>query len=78
VQLDPTRPTPGCTQEATGNSGITCALPTIPAGGAVDLALHSAVTGNGQKAQSLALSLGGTEVARLDQPVDLRGADDGG
>jgi RNA polymerase sigma factor (sigma-70 family) len=78
AQLDPTRPTPGCTQEATGNSRITCALPTIPAGGAVDLALHLAVTGDGQKAQSLALSLGGTEVARLDQPVDLRRADDGG
>jgi RNA polymerase sigma factor (sigma-70 family) len=78
AQLDPTRPTPGCTQEATGNSGITCTLPTIPAGGAVDLALHLAVTGNGQKAQSLALSLGGTEVARLDQPVDLPRADDGG
>jgi hypothetical protein len=72
AQLDPARPTPGCTQEATGNPGITCALPTIPAGGTVDLAVHLAINGDGQKAQSLALSLGGTEVARLDQPVDLR------
>jgi Putative zinc-finger/Sigma-70, region 4 len=78
AQLDPTRPTPGCTQEAPGNSGITCALPTIPAGGAIDLAVHLAVTGHGQKAQSLALSIGGTEVVRLDQPVDLLRADDGG
>jgi large repetitive protein len=78
AQLDPTRPTPGCSQAASGNAGIACVLPTIPAGGAVDLAVYLAVTGNGQQALSLALTLGGTEVARLDQPVDLRWEDEDG
>jgi hypothetical protein len=35
------------------------------------------VTGNGQQARSLALALGGAEVARLDQHVDLRRGDEG-
>jgi RNA polymerase sigma factor (sigma-70 family) len=78
AQLDPKRPTPGCTQAATGNAGIACVLPTVPAGGAVDLAVYLAVTGNGQQARSLALTLGGTEVARLDQHVDLRRDDEDG
>jgi RNA polymerase sigma factor (sigma-70 family) len=78
VRLDPTRPTSGCTEDAGGNAGITCVLPTIPAAGAVDFDVHLAVTGEGQKARSLALALGGTEVARLDQQVDLRREDDNG
>ena len=77
VVLDPKRPTPGCTQVATGNAGIACVLPTIPAGGVIDLDVHLAVTGNGQKARFLALAFAGTEVARLDQEVDLHRGDHG-
>jgi RNA polymerase sigma factor (sigma-70 family) len=76
VTLDPKRPTPGCAQNATGNSGIACVLPTIPASGSVDLDVQLVVSGNGQQARSLALALGGAEVARLDQHVDLRRGDE--
>ncbi len=75
VRLDPQRPTPGCTQEATGNTGITCVLPTIPAGGSADLVLPLAVTGDGQQVRSLTLMVGGAAVTGLDEPVELRQGD---
>ncbi len=76
VRLDPWNPTPGCSQVAAGNTAITCALPTIPAAGSLDVDVQLVVSGNGQQVRSLALVVGGSEATRLDQDLDLRLGDE--
>jgi RNA polymerase sigma factor (sigma-70 family) len=73
VSLDPERPSSGCTQAGGGDAPVTCSVPSVVAGEGTVLSLHLAVAGQGQKAQSLSLlAADGSEIDRLDAPIDLR------
>jgi RNA polymerase sigma factor (sigma-70 family) len=75
VSLDPDRPSGGCTQADGGNAPVTCTVPNVAAGEGTVLSIHLAITGQGQKAQSLSLlAADGSEIDRLGVPIDLRTA----
>jgi hypothetical protein len=75
VRLDQSGSGAACTEagSSAGSSAgrITCDVPTVPGGGAVTVEVALTVTGAGQKAEAMALLHGETEIASLDQVVDL-------
>ena len=72
ARLDAGRPDPGGVEEPSGGGyGVTCPVPAVPGGGAVEVLIPLTVEGQGQQTEGLTLGAGATVLARLDEPIQL-------